>query len=237
MSLIHPTSLVLTIDSAAEELFFQRSIDLACQNDLASMLVSRQVHSGINSGFFICFTSESPAHLRLFTGEILHTEFACRHLTLIEAARLLVLLPEPDYLVSNSIQLASQRMENTCYSSFCSKGECKPLTIAYMRYLAASVTDENILRLESFLGKLSAFRDNKGKWHGFPFFYTLLMLGEIHDLPAARQELEYAAHYADKQISQVEAGEPYSNRRKSILNTMMMWSVYNASPLLLGQYG
>jgi hypothetical protein len=92
MIIVHPTSLSDTLDSAAEALFYQKSIDPLLLNDLAAMLISRQIQSGSNAGHFLPFASESRYQSRLFTGEILRTEFACRNIQLIEAARLLALL-------------------------------------------------------------------------------------------------------------------------------------------------
>jgi hypothetical protein len=235
MNLVHPTSLVSTLDSAAGEFFGHRPISPAVLKELSSLLVSRQIISGPNSGFFISFTSESWTHMRLFTGETLHTEFACRHITLIEAARLLVLLSDGQGPVNKSIDLANQRMASMCYTRFCSKGECKPLTIAYMRYLAAGPSGEAPPQLQALLARLASYRDGKGKWQGFPFFFTLLMLTEVQD-PLASQELDYASRSIVKQPPLGETKSPYAERRRSILNTIRTRSAYDAHPLLLGQY-
>jgi hypothetical protein len=236
MNLIHPASLTSTLESTADEFFNSRPIEPACRQELAAFLISRQIISGSNSGFFIPFASESWTHLRLFTGETLQTEFACRHLTLIESARVLLLLSIENEAVAKSLQRADRRMAAMCYSQFCAKGECKHLTVAYMRYLALSPTADAPAHLQSLLTSLSGLRDGKGKWHGFPYFFTLSMLSEMRD-PLAAQELDYAAPHFEKQSHHQEPNDPYSKRRSAILAKLMTRSVNNADPLLLGQYG
>jgi hypothetical protein len=235
MSIIHPTSLSLTLDCAAEACFLKKAITPATRKQLIALLTSRQILSGSNSGFFISFTSETWIKLRLFTGETLQTEFACQHLNLIEAARLLVLLAEDHITANRSIQLAHQRMSAMCYARFCPKGECRPLSIAYMRYLATVTTEEAVTQLQSLLTKLASFRDGKGKWHGFPLFYTLLMLTEVSG-PLAARELDYASQYVSKHPPRHIPQSPYAERRQTLLNTIQSRSVKNANPMLLGQY-
>ena len=68
MIIIRPTSLAATLDSAAEALFYQKPIPDDLRNEITMLLISRQIQSGSNSGFFIPFTAESddpnPAILR-----------------------------------------------------------------------------------------------------------------------------------------------------------------------------
>jgi len=216
MVIVSPISLADTLDSAAEAFFYQKSIPVAHRTEAASMLINRQIHSGSNSGFFIPFTSERESDSRLFSGERLLTEFARSHIQLIESARVLNLLELDDQAVTQSIQAADQRMNTSCYSKFCPKGECKSLSVAYMRYLASSNMNDSIQRLNSLLSKLTSHRDGKGKWGGFPYYYTLLMLTEVDD-PLATQELQYAAPLCEKQLGQIGSTHPISIRRHAII--------------------
>ena len=216
MTIVRPTSLAATLDSAAEAFFYQKPIPADHRQSVASILVSRQIHSGSNSGFFIPFSAETEARSTLFSGERLLTDFARSHIQLIETARVLKLLGVDNDEVIHSIRLADQRMSSFCYSKFCPKGECKSLTIAYMRYLSSSNTKDSIKRLNSLLSKLVSHRDGKGKWSGFPYYYTLLMLSEIDD-PLATQELQYAAPLCEKQRGQIRSADPISIRRQAII--------------------
>jgi hypothetical protein len=216
MTIVCPISLANTLDSAADAFFYQKPIPAAHRQETASLLVSRQIHSGSNSGFFIPFTAESEARSMLFSGEQILTEFARRHIQLIESARILELLGVNNDTVAQSIRVADQRMSTSCYSKFCPKGECKCLTIAYIRYLASCNGKDSITRLNSLLSKLASHRDGKGRWGGFPYFYTLLMLSEVDD-PLATQELQYAAPLCEKQLGQIRSVDPISIRRQAII--------------------
>ena len=216
MIIVRPTSLAATLDSAAEAFFINKTIPAAHREDISLMLISRQNLSGPNSGFFIPFAAERDTPFRLFSGEQLYTDFARSHIHLIESTRLLMLLSLNRIGVDHSVQIADQRMSTICYSKFCPKGECKSLTIAYMRYLSTCNEKDTGLRLKPFLTKLVDYRDGKGKWNGFPFYYTLLMLSEVTD-PLATQELQYAALLCEKQRAQNWPRDPFSIRRQSII--------------------
>jgi hypothetical protein len=220
MCLIHPISLTATIDACSEEFFYHKTIPAPLRKDLAAMLTSRQILSGSNSGFFIPFAAEPKDQIRMFTGETLHTELASRHLPLIEATRLLTLLALESEASHNSIQLADQRMSSMCYSRFCSTGECRALTIAYMRYMIVQEISEANERLSQFLEHLKAQRDGKGRWRGFPYHYTLLMLSEISE-PLAISELEYTRPILEKLAGQTKLEEPCADRRQAIIRTIL----------------
>jgi hypothetical protein len=233
MSIIRPTSLSAILDSTAEGFFYQKPISTDLREEIATMLISRQIQSGPNSGFFIPYTSETETQSRLFCGEQLHTDFARRHIQLIESARVLKLLGVENRAVAQSIQLADHRMEMMCYSKFCSKGECKALTIAYLRYLLLDGTGNSASRVNTLLANLTSQRDGKGKWGGFPFFYTVLMLSESED-PLAIQELQYAAPTCEKLQAQNWPADPISKRRQEIVTKALARSLHDVHPLLLG---
>ena len=236
MIIFHPTSLSASLDSVMDVLFFQRSIDPALRDELASLFMKRQVLTGSNSGFFIPFASEPRTPSRLFSGEMLRTEFACHHILLIETTRVLALLAPDNPAVTRSIQLSDRRMNLICYRTFCSKGECRSLTVAYMRYLAAVTNDDSAAHLSQFLTALAGYRDGKGKWHGFPFYYTILMLSEFDD-PLAANELQYAGSLLERLSGQNWSSDRYASRCQSIVHNVMVRRQLNADPLLLGQYG
>jgi hypothetical protein len=234
MIIMHPTSLSDTLDFAAEALFYQKSIVSPLRNELTALILSRQIQSGSNAGYFIPFASGLRGQSSLFTGETLHTEFASRNLLLIESVKLLTQLSLDDPAVNRSIRISAQRMNTLCYSQFCGKGECKALTIAYMRYLAVSISDEDSVWLDQFLKQLVGYRDGKGKWYGFPVFFTLLMLSET-DRPLAAEELEYAAPTFERLSRQVWPNDRYSKRCQSIVNKISARSEHHAYPMPLGQ--
>ncbi len=236
MIIVHPTSLSDTLDSAEEAFFFHRSIVPSLCEGLAALIISRQIMTGSNSGVFIPFASKSRTQIRLFTGETLRTEFACRHVQLIEATRVLSLLALENPAVARSISLSNRRMSSMCYSQFCPKGECRSLTLVYMRFLASLNTGEASEHLSELLSHLEGYRDGKGKWHGFPYYYTILMLSETND-PKSANELQYTAPLLARLSGQKSPNDRYSIRCQSIFHNVLARSEHHAHPLLLGQYG
>jgi hypothetical protein len=91
------------------------------------------------------------------------------------------------------------------------------------------------MRLDQFLSQLAGYRDGKGKWHGFPFYYTLVMLSET-DRALSADELEYASPLFERLSHQDWSNDRFSNRCQSILHKIKTRSEYDAYPLLLGQY-
>jgi hypothetical protein len=216
MVIAHPTNLAATLDSTAEAFFYERPIPTQMRDEIASLIASRQIQSGAKAGFFLPFAAETETTSHLFSGEELHTSFAENHFLLIEAARILKLLAQDNHAMPHHIQAANNRMEKMCYSKFCAKGECKTLTIAYLRYLAADKSQDSQPAINPLLTQLSEYRDGKGKWRGFPFFYTLLMLTELSDSQSS-QELQYSAPICEKHQKQSWPADPHSNRRQEII--------------------
>jgi hypothetical protein len=217
---IHPTSLFSTLDSAAEKLFYQGSSSNSLQEEIVALILSRQCQTGVNAGFFLPFTAESEVKFKLFSGEPLKTSLAQNHLPMIEAVRIIKLLDSQGHASTQAIHLANQRMEKMCYSSFCAKGECKALTIAYLRFISLDGTGNSASKINTHLSSLARHRDGKGRWSGFPFYYTLLMLLEITD-PLAAEELQYALPACEKLQVQNWSGDPISKRRQEILGIVL----------------
>jgi hypothetical protein len=217
---IHPTSLFSTLDSTAEKLFHHETFTNTLRDEIVALILSRQCQTGTNAGFFLPFTAESEVKIKLFSGEELRTSLAKIHGPMIEAVRILKILAPQGNAPTQAIQLANQRMEKMCYSSFCAKGECKALTIAYLRYLSLDGIESSAIRINTHLDSLASHRDGKGKWGSFPFFYTLLMLSEIND-PLALQELQYASPACQKLKAQSWPNDPISKRRQEIIGAVL----------------
>jgi len=216
MTITHPVSLAATLDAANEAFFYEIPVSTRIRDEIIALLTHRQVQTGVNAGFFLPFTAETEIKPRLFSGEELHTAFAATHILLIEATRMIKLLAPDDFALPRALQNADRRMEKMCYSKFCPKGECKTLSIAYLRYLATGKSSDITNRINTLLTNLPEFRDGKGKWSGFPFFYTLLTLIEL-DEPQASQELQYSLPVCKKYQAQSWPVDPFSKRRREII--------------------
>ena len=212
-----PPNLRLTLDAIDQAQFYQHPLTLAEREAFAMQILSLQIQSGTKAGMFSHGAAAGEGVPRLFSGERLHTQLAAHHTLLIDSARALILLGVHSGAVSRALELAHRKMETRCYAGFCAVGECRHLTVAFMRYLIASQSPEHEPRLGSFFTKLAAQRDGQGRWGNFPFFYTLLMLSES-DHPLAIQEWQYAAPLCAALLARPWRDDPISQRRKSILS-------------------
>jgi hypothetical protein len=136
-----------------------------------------------------------------------------KNILTINAARALVLSGSSSEEAKSSIDLVDTWLENQCFSDFCATGECRHSSVAFIRYLNACGKFD---RLQVMISKLSKFRDEKGGWTGFPYFFTLLALTEIQS-NIVEEELRYALSFVEQRFKKERSVEPYSTRRKEIL--------------------
>jgi hypothetical protein len=211
-----PPSLRLTLDAIDEALFYRRPLTPVEREEFTLQILSRQMQAGPRAGMFSHGAAEREGAPRLFSGERLHTLLAAHHSLLIDSTRILTLLGEKTGAVTRAIELANLKMETRCYAGFCAVGECRHLTIAFMRYLIASQPSGDEQRLGTFFSQLSGQRDGQGRWGSFPFYYTLLMLSESDHLLAAR-ERQYAAPACAALRERPWKEDSVSERRRTIL--------------------
>jgi hypothetical protein len=75
--------------------------------------------------------------------------------------------------------------------------------------------DRHEERLRRGVEHLPSMRDGGGEWRKFPFWYTVLALSEM-DLPAAKQELAYAAPALERTANRTPAATTYARRRHAL---------------------
>ena len=209
-------SLRKTIETVDELLFHYLPITQAEREAFSMQILSCQIQSGPEAGLFSHASLDGDNAPRLFSGERIYTQLAARHTLLIDSARILTRLKVSNGAVTRALELAKQKMEARCYASFCAVGECRHLTIAFMRYLIACGSGECNLRLGIFFNQLAAHRDPQGRWDSFPFYYTLLMLSESDSLQAAEERL-HAVPACVALLKRTWNNDPISSRRKTIL--------------------
>ena len=210
------TDLRTTLDAVDDLLFYHTPLPQPECEAYAMYILSCQVPGGAKAGMFNHGSPDGDNAPRLFSGERLYTQLAARHTLLIDSARLLTRLQVINRAVTQALELAKQKMEARCYASFCAVGECRHLTIAFMRYSIACSIPGNGQRLDSFFNRLATHRDGQGKWGSFPFYYTLLMLSES-DSPHAAEERLHAAPACAVLLERPWKDDPISRRRKTIL--------------------
>ena len=195
------------------EQFYQSGDDFDSEQ-VVEFITGQQIKSGSDAGVFIEARNVSSSKARVYTGEKLKTRLAAKHILTMESVRALVLSASTSETVQSSIALTNKWLESQCFSDFCAAGECSHSTIAFMRYLNSS---ERGKRLDNMINKLSKYRDGKGGWKGFPYFFTLLALVEFES-KLADEELRYAIEFAEPRFKRSRIDEPYSSRRNEILS-------------------
>jgi len=231
MDLTSP-NLRLTLDTLDDALFHRLPLTAAEREAFTLSILSLQIPSGPHTGMFNHGAAGRETAPRLFTGERLVTLLAARHTLLIDSARLLTLSGVKTGAVTRALELASHKMEARCYASFCTVGECRYLTVAFMRYLIASAPPGGGHRLDSLFNRLVAHRDGQGKWGSFPFYYTLLMLSES-ELPQAAEERLYTAPACAALLDRPWKDDPLSRRRKTLLERTINGATHFKSALHL----
>ena len=152
---------------------------------------------------------------RLITGEKLSTKLAVNNITVVQKARLLSQLESPSEVEIAKRDGLELWLNQQCFSSFCGSGECRHASMAFVRYLAAIGDDTSISKANRFVHELAAYRDGRGRWKGFPFYYTLLALKEL-GTDRAKAEREYALPARERALKRISSDDEYFEIRESI---------------------
>ena len=159
---------------------------------------------------------------RLITGEKLATKLAVKNIKALQKARLLSSLKDPSTKDLNKLLALDDWITKQCFAEFCAVGECRQSSIAYLRYLGTFDDESTKSKVDSFVQILSEHRDDKGRWNGFPFYYTLLVLNELKT-EGARKEIEYAFPACQRALKRVkESDEFYSTKHTTLVNALGM---------------
>ncbi|MCX6092583.1 MAG: hypothetical protein NTX23_06935 [Candidatus Bipolaricaulota bacterium] len=187
------------------------------RDKLVEWLLRHQIQAGRDAGLFRP-TAEDFEERRLPTGERLKTKLATTQTMSQEAARILHAMSAGSREVEDAVARTAARLGETCYAlQHCTIGECAASFAGYMRFLRGTLGGASAPEMTWRLQTLSEHRDGKGRWKRFPAYYTVLVLSEI-DLPAARDELVYAAPIWSPPARAASVEEPYA-RRRSLLQS------------------
>lgn len=97
---------------------------------------------------------------------------------------------------------------------------CYTCTLSFLRTLTAVKPDGWEEILERSLNRIELARTPDGRWHGFPFYYTLLALSEA-DKPAARTQLKHARKTAEKLLKRKSRNDRTTLFRRLGLNAAL----------------
>ena len=208
------------LDDFNEIYFYEQKIPVELQS-VVPFIAERQIKESFKIGSFSLSTRDYQLGKWLFTGERLVTNLAIRTIASIDATRILVLSSNHSNEIMGKIDLAKIWMEKSCFSKFCSTGECKHSSTAYARYLASINQEKNSKKLSSYVKLLSKFRNNNNKWSDFPFYFTLLTLLEI-DTKDSLKELQFASPACEKNLKLISNSNPkFQDRRLEIIKRVL----------------
>jgi hypothetical protein len=97
---------------------------------------------------------------------------------------------------------------------------CGKCSVALWRHLAAGGLERPERHLAAAMEGLRRSRDGAGRWRRFPFHYTLLALSEIA-LPAAVEEMRYAAPTLERLLARRQADGPFERRRRVVAERIL----------------
>jgi len=221
--LVQANSLAATLDAIDQVLFYDRTLPEADVEAATRWLTGRQVRSGKWAGMFAPTDLDYGHGVTLFTKEKLRTRLAARNILTAEAARALTLFNRAGPGVQDAgqyVDRANRWLSRQCFARDCMVGECAHSGIGLMRYVAVRDRDRSQEWLECHLEMLSGRRDGKGRWKGFPFYYTLLTLSAI-DLPSARQELCYSVPACERMLKRLLGDDPVVRRRQDVIHRVL----------------
>jgi hypothetical protein len=180
-------------------------------------VLSRQGLKGAYGGLFAA-TENDRRGVKLLTGERIESA-ALRHILGEEALRTalvwnLKLSPAVKKATEGFNKLLDIGTEPCARETgfFC----CHKCAPAFLRTLAVVKPDNWGTTLDKGIKRIKKERLPDGKWHGFPFYYTLLTLSEI-DTPTAKAELKHASKTAKSLINRYQKEDRISRFRKLAL--------------------
>jgi len=158
-------------------------------------VLSRQGLHGSYFNLFMPTNQDLSQGVRLLTGERMLSNAGTRHILGEEALRTVIVWK----LGSSSAVKQALKGFNDLLKAGAESGRwcCYTCTTAFLRTLAVTKPDKWDRILEKGLSRIKKARTADGRWHGFPFYYTLLTLSEM-GTSYARAELKHASRIAER---------------------------------------
>jgi len=174
-------------------------------------VLSRQGLKGSYSNLFTPTNQDLTQGVRLITGERIGTGGGARHILGEEALRTVIVWGlKSSPAAVEALKGFDRILERGGKSGYYC---CHRCTMAFLRTLAAVKPEEWDEILEKGLNRIKEARTPDGRWHGSPFFYTLLALSEM-DTPSAQAELRHASKVAEKLLKRYRSDDRISRFRR-----------------------
>jgi hypothetical protein len=220
MTLLNKTSLAQTIDNVNEAFFYDKKISKAEANKIVKWICTRFGTEHSYNGSFGLTSKDMKAKVYTFTGERLQSA-SMRHIIAEEASRVLIQLSKitgkkiPEFIISSKKLLKNIKYSESIgkhIGTYC----CGPCTVGLWRHMSVGGFGSYSINLAKGVGVLKSYRDGKGTWGRFPFYYTLLALSEINH-PIAKKEIRYAKPVIERKLRRVNKNGKFSKRKYDLL--------------------
>jgi hypothetical protein len=223
MQILYKNSLAKTVDALNTALFFGISLSQQEKSETGDWIAGRQGKKLAYAKMFAPTEYDFKHGIRVFTGERVVSNAAIGHVLGEETCRVLRLLKSPKRAIKDALQRASRGINRRLVESgrfqksgiFC----CGMCTVSMWRNMTSGGLKPHRGYLNKGLASLSKYRDGKGRWRIFPFYYTLLVLSDIGSR-AARKELRYAGPVIERLITRQGNGK-YGERRKRLMEDIL----------------
>jgi len=225
MVTVNTESLGEAVDAANDAFFHRRSLAEPTRKELAVWIAQRRGKPGSYAGMFAPTGVDMRNGIRVYTGELVRSGAAIRHILGEEACRALILLSVEDSRIREALERATNGMlrrlrqtEDTSkvHGMYC----CGVCSVAYWRNVMVDGLDRNEERLMAGMIALRAHRTDDGRWRRFPFYYTLLALSDIKLRPAL-DEMRYAAPLLERYVKKRVLDSRFSERRHIICERIL----------------
>jgi len=206
-----PESLQETLWRLEEVRLGFRSKSSADVQEALEWVLTRQ---GLHRSYFNLFmptNQDLSKGVRLLTGERMLSDAGTRHVLGEETLRAVIIWK----LGSSSAVKRALKGFNDLLEAGAKSGRwcCYTCTTAFLRALAVAKPDKWEGILEKGLNRIKKARTADGRWHGFPFYYTLLTLSEM-DTSYAQAELRHASKIAERLLKRYYNDDRVSRFRR-----------------------
>jgi len=188
-----------------------RSKSVAHVQEALQWILSRQGLSGSYHNLFMPTNQDLSQGVRFLTGERMRSNAGTRHVLGEEALRTVGVWKLGS---SSAVKQALKGFHNILEAGGKNGGWCcYTCTVSFLRTLAVAKPDKWDRILEKGLDRMKKARTSDGRWHGFPFYYTLQTLSEM-DTPSARAELRHASKLAERLLKRYQSDDRMSRFRR-----------------------
>jgi hypothetical protein len=225
LGIVDYASLARTIDMIDESLLNGRSLSKPDREEAAKWIAMHQGKPGSYANMFSPTEFDLINGVNVFTGEVIRSKAAIKHILGEETCRVLILLNVTDSAVKESLSLATigmlERLKRAeTEAGICGFYCCGFCSVSYWRHLAVGGLNKNEDRLTAGMEVLKSLRTSNGKWRRFPFYYTLLALNKI-DLKLGLEEMRYTAPTLEIYLRRVKQRDKYSERRRVLFEEIL----------------